>query len=361
MYHIEKKCIPDELKNTKVCLYGGGHTGHIIIDLFQKEGVKIDNIIDDNENIQGLEIKGIRIISYQHFKENYKDEKVSLVLACIYTNIILKKIDNMPNVKVYELFDWYDDIVRATSHVQRAEGEALDNLKCKWDSLRDKWEDDESRKVLDGLYTYFQTKERKYIEEICSNEEQYLIREVLDSIKEPLYVIDGGAYKGELVQAFTDKNIEVKKYYFFEPDVENFTELRALKINDMDEYINKGLWNEEGTFFFEAGKGAISRIVQYTTEDAIEVTTIDNVVGREKCNFIKMDIEGAEYNALLGARNTIERERPILAISVYHSTEDYWKIPTYLMENLENYRFYLRHHAVILSETVLYAIPKERY
>ena len=71
-----------------------------------------------------------------------------------------------------------------------------------------------------------------------------------------------------------------------------------------------------------------------------------------------MDIEGSELAALRGGINIIKRERPILAISIYHSIKDYWEIPKFLMQELEKYKYYVRHHALICNETVLYAIPK---
>ena len=112
--------------------------------------------------------------------------------------------------------------------------------------------------------------------------------------------------------------------------------------------------------FFEEGEGTASRIVSYETEYVIDTISIDDYFGEGKCNYIKMDIEGAELPALKGGINLIKRERPILAISIYHSLEDFWKIPQYLMMNLDNYRYYVRHHALIFCETVLYAIPNEK-
>ena len=50
---------------------------------------------------------------------------------------------------------------------------------------------------------------------------------------------------------------------------------------------------------------------------------------------------------------------PILAISIYHSLDDFFRIPYYLMEQLDCYHYYIRHHALTFSETVLYAIPDE--
>lgn len=87
--------------------------------------------------------------------------------------------------------------------------------------------------------------------------------------------------------------------------------------------------------------------------------SLDKYFEDKSYNFVKMDIEGAEYPALCGGIETIKRDRPILAISIYHSLEDYYRIPNYLMQELNDYKFYIRHHSLILSETVLYAIPRE--
>lgn len=89
------------------------------------------------------------------------------------------------------------------------------------------------------------------------------------------------------------------------------------------------------------------------------MVSLDSYFENKKCNFIKMDIEGAEYPALCGGINLIKRDRPILAISIYHSLTDYYRIPQYIMNELQNYKYYIRHHSLVLSETVFYAIPNE--
>lgn len=93
----------------------------------------------------------------------------------------------------------------------------------------------------------------------------------------------------------------------------------------------------------------------------VDVTTMDKFCAERNVfpDFIKMDIEGAELSALKGGIKMIKEHRPQLAISIYHSSEDFVNIPLYLKENLENYKFRLGHYSPKLSETVLYAIPKE--
>ena len=71
---------------------------------------------------------------------------------------------------------------------------------------------------------------------------------------------------------------------------------------------------------------------------------------------IKMDIEGAEKRALRGAVEIIRRDKPMLAICVYHKNDDLLEIPKLIKEIVPDYKFYLRHHNVAGTETVLYAI-----
>lgn len=92
----------------------------------------------------------------------------------------------------------------------------------------------------------------------------------------------------------------------------------------------------------------------------IMATSIDNVLDGKKATFIKMDIEGSELMALRGAKNTITKWLPKLAISVYHKNEDMLEIPQYINDiALNKYDFYLRHHhSLCQNETVLYCIPR---
>jgi hypothetical protein len=69
-----------------------------------------------------------------------------------------------------------------------------------------------------------------------------------------------------------------------------------------------------------------------------------------------MDIEGAELSALKGGIETIKRFRPKLAISIYHSLDDFINIAAYLKALNLGYKFYLRHGTIFNEETVLLAV-----
>lgn len=90
----------------------------------------------------------------------------------------------------------------------------------------------------------------------------------------------------------------------------------------------------------------------------IPLISIDDYAEREnlpRVDFIKMDIEGYELAALKGARKTLARSRPRLAISLYHRPQDFFEIPLWLKRNFPWYRLHLEHYTIFHEETVLFA------
>lgn len=122
------------------------------------------------------------------------------------------------------------------------------------------------------------------------------------------------------------------------------------------------VWSTSGEELFVSGNGPGTTVGPVRkTSDALKVTTlkIDDLVNSgdlEKVDFIKMDIEGAEMEALKGAENVLRTFRPKLAITVYHDFRDFWVIPQYLDSLGLGYRFYLRHFKIHAEETVMFAV-----
>lgn len=129
---------------------------------------------------------------------------------------------------------------------------------------------------------------------------------------------------------------------------------RLKKIDVEYKIIPKGLWKDTELLRFDMQNNSCSNINDEGTM-IIEVDSIDNII-KEPVTFIKMDIEGAEYQALLGAKNMITQYKPKLAIAVYHKPEDLWQLPYLIYEISPTYTFYLRHYSLDSNEIVLYAI-----
>jgi hypothetical protein len=87
---------------------------------------------------------------------------------------------------------------------------------------------------------------------------------------------------------------------------------------------------------------------------------LDDLLAGSRPTYIKMDIEGAEPDALAGAQRTIRQHRPVLSICVYHTQYHLWSIPLLVHELAPDYRLFLRPHDADGWDSVCYAIPEER-
>ena len=173
--------------------------------------------------------------------------------------------------------------------------------------------------------------------------------------------IDGGAFDLGSTKAFMawcGGNYE--RIYAFEPERNNY-EVCENKIEKWDNVslFPYGLFDSRGKIGFTAGLGGASRIENqerdFYSDYDIELMDLDSVVGGEKVTFIKMDIEGAEEKALLGAERTITEQKPKLAICVYHKPEDILEIPALVLKMRPDYKIAFRHYSLRDAETVMYA------
>jgi hypothetical protein len=92
----------------------------------------------------------------------------------------------------------------------------------------------------------------------------------------------------------------------------------------------------------------------------VDCIVLDEFLTGKRPTWIKMDIEGAEFDALTGARQLIERGAPILTVCVYHQQDHLWEIPLLMRSFRPDYCFFLRPHFLESWDVVCYAIPPAR-
>lgn len=170
--------------------------------------------------------------------------------------------------------------------------------------------------------------------------------------------VDVGCYDGLSATFFNDWCDGKGFSYCFEPDRTNIERIhRILKNKGITSYnlIDKGVWSTAGKLGFVSTGNSVSHVSEEENADSIDVVSLDSVLIDKSVTFIKMDIEGAELEALRGAKKIIEEQKPKLAICVYHKPEDIWEIPELILSYNKDYKFYLRHYSYKDNETVLYA------
>jgi FkbM family methyltransferase len=172
----------------------------------------------------------------------------------------------------------------------------------------------------------------------------------------PLRLIDCGAYDGDTIQTFAQKGFELEAIATFEPDPSNYRNL-VRNLREV-ESINIPCATGAENFLckFETGMGEAGAVLS-NGNTIVQSVKIDDVLPRFRSNLIKMDVEGAEIDSLLGCKNVIGRYRPGLAISLYHRPTDLWEIPLLLDSWDLGYEFFIRCHRFNTFDSVLYAFP----
>ncbi|MDB4265018.1 FkbM family methyltransferase, partial [bacterium] len=188
-------------------------------------------------------------------------------------------------------------------------------------------------------------------------------------LKDNETLVDGGAFIGDSMEAFIKvcekKNLHYRHIYCLEPDCTNYGKL----VKSTAKYRNVtclpyGLWSHRTTLNFvsSAQTEAYGAKIQETgimasgsADTKIDTVSIDEQLNGEMATFIKMDIEGAELEAVQGAANTIKSFTPKLAISVYHKTTDLYEIPLLVHHIHPGYKLYLRHLGNYFDDTILFA------
>ncbi len=224
--------------------------------------------------------------------------------------------------------------------------------------LQSQLADSRSRDVLDAVLGFRQTLDPSFLSPVLDDDDLYAPKNLVEFSDDEVYV-DGGSYDGDTIRSFAKAvNGRFAHVYAFEPDPVTYRALQSNFANEPRvEPIHAGLHRENGVLRFkdDGSRGAI-----FASDGAITmpVTSLDDVLGQKRVTYIKMNIEGAEIDALYGAEQAIRRERPKLAISVYHRPSDLWRIPEIVAQFSPDYRLFLRQHDGGIIETVLYAIAK---
>ncbi len=119
---------------------------------------------------------------------------------------------------------------------------------------------------------------------------------------------------------------------------------------------NMGAWDKDDVLHFASRGGRNSKLDNKGTVE-VKATSVDILLNGDEATTINLDVEGAEYRALIGSKNTIQKYKPKLMISSYHKNEDLFALPLLVKSLCADYKVYLRHHPYIPSwETNYYMV-----
>lgn len=342
-----------------IILYGMGDGAEKIKAVLDEKNLSVADIMASDEFVRGHSFLGYRVKKLSEIEEEYKNDFV--ILVCFGSRL--------PEVMehIYEISEKHE---LYAPNVPVAGGGLFDlefanAHKSELESVYKLLDDEQSKKVFEGVIRYKLSGDLKYLREVETPSEEKF--DLLNIGIEETYV-DLGAYDGDtIVEFLNETSLQFKKIYAMEPDGRNFRKMkrRLYMIGSaLLECYNVGAWNEDTSVIFSLRSGRGSHAVPEEGKPLnparfreVKMMKPDTMLRGEPVTYIKIDVEGAEANALNGAAGTIAAHKPKLNVALYHRNEDMFELPLLVHKLNKRYKFFMRHHPYIPDwETNLYCI-----
>ena len=166
---------------------------------------------------------------------------------------------------------------------------------------------------------------------------------------------------GDSIRNIVKEKGKLRNIILFEPDLKNFDKLSLFlseaggSLSESISALPLAVGNKLGFETMSAAGTNSSVVGDGRGNMPVMKVALDDVIKSYDCSFLNMDIEGGEFEALLGAKNLLKNCRPSLAISIYHQPIDLWRICLFLDDLKLGYKFFIRNYTGYPAETLLYA------
>lgn len=348
--------------STPYILFGASEAGKKTLDELQKLDMSVSYFCDNDPHKWGSFIQDIKVLSPQELVDVLDGHKI--IISSTYEEEIKKQLVTLGLAEYIFEGNFYD--LEFTGLIMDRRRKAAEK-EFKIEALKRYLNDEKSKTVLENVILYRATGDLEFLFRVAEPCE-YFPDDLIRLTDEEVF-IDAGAYTGDTIAAFLEKvKNQYKQIIAFEPDTNTFRRLRSCVYE-----ITHRTGEIHNIQIHEVGLSNTTKKVNYTNngfmhsriEDdgtyTVEVVSLDEILGvNNEVTFIKMDIEGEEYNAILGAQELIKKYKPKLAICVYHKFDDLWEIPLLLKKLVPEYKIYLRHHGLYepaeMYDTICYAV-----
>jgi FkbM family methyltransferase len=351
--------------NGRLVLFGAGQFGQIVLDRLRAAGVEPCCFSDNNRSAWGTQVKGIEVLSPETAVERFG--KTAAFVVTIFNGSAarnqLRRLGCDRVVPTTPLFWKYPAHFMPDLGIGEPERivEEEDQIRQCFSLMSD----EASRKELcDQIYwRYWMDPEFLPLPENVG--EIYFPLDLVKAVDEEVFV-DCGAFDGDSIRSFLRRGRSFSHLYALEPDAQNRT-LLSKSLAALAEGLREKVtvWpyaagNLDGDVTFAQGGDVASKVSSSGTGIRVEAHRLDSLDWRFTPTYLKMDIEGAEPDALAGAANLLRDAHPVLAICLYHRLEHLWQIPNLIHSLAPDYAIFVRRYAEDGWEQVCYAVPRSR-
>ena len=333
-------CFWDELSSDPrpVWLYGTGNGADKILDTAARFGIRISGVFASDGFVRDRTFRGFPVVRYSEVRERCGDDFV--ILQAFGTNrpevvAFIRELDArhtliIPEVPLYggELFD---SRYAAAHEKELAETRSL-------------LADERSTRLFDDAVSFRLTGRLSCLRD---TEPFALTCASLLGGERIGTAVDGGAFRGDTARDMIEA-LRPDRILAVEADPKTAAKLASFAAEETRAEVtpvNAALWDEDGSVSYASGgsrgSGQEGRSLR-SREIRVPSLTLDTLLARESADFIKLDVEGAEERAVRGGETVIRRDEPSMAVSLYHRTDDLWRLPERIHRLLPRHRLYLR-------------------
>lgn len=361
----ESRSINDILDFKKIIFFGAGESSNEAFKYFNKKGKEIIAYFDSNVNLHGNKKNNIKIYNPINIKEMVEFNNAAVVITSSYQHEISIELTERYGVSQDKIFPYITEMF--SKHFNPA---LISDNYSKIKRVNNYFGDYESINYFNSLIKFRWTmnplflKPNSKIKGFFQYDNSKLGPQYGD------YIIDCGAYIGDTVELYINRLDRKCKIYAIEAYPPNYERLLyTIKQNKIEGNViplNIAVDSKPGTIKMPISDRNINpRKSIKDTSNAnyfeVNVDTIDGLVEKlkiPKIDFIKMDIEGSELEALKGAANTIKKYKPSLVLSAYHVPEHIWELVDMAKKLNNNYKIFAGHHPKCIYEIEYYLYNK---
>lgn len=353
---------------SKVWIYGSGTFAIETIEQVSKLGLEIAGVLD-HRNVGNRLQTNVGFFDIQSTSDVALENFASVILAVCnlhgdlhrISTILQESLESVNLLNPVDLFHLYDEKgILKNNYWLTTDFAIFERESVEIENFRNVLSDSFSLSLYDSIIKYRSSGSLEDLPVPLPLGDQYLAHDI-HTPPTDLRIIDLGACQGENLEYFQSAGHTFVQGYLFEPDERNLQiltdKLTSLDLRSLNT-VQAGAWSTTGILNFDSS-GNPAAALSPTGENEVTVIAIDDYLPADfRPNFIKMDIEGAEMEALLGMSETIRRFQPHLAISAYHKPSDLWVIGNYLNQTYPGvYSYFLRMYGHQTFDTILYAVP----
>lgn len=363
--NLFKSEIVKEKIDKEVVIYGAGNFARKCYKVLKIHNIKVAFFIDKDTQYKGVFIEDIPIITIEDERIKEINENITCIIGIFNAYVDLKELEFQLKrtffsiINPLQFFNYFSDDFG--SYFFLTKGENYLKEEKKFQDVYSLLEDEISKNLFKDILEFRYSSKFKNLPKPQDLNFEYFPDDIPLKYPEKIEFLDCGAYIGDTILKIIQKGLPLSSFIAFEPDIENIKKLYT-NLSDLTRYSGNiypcGVWSETTQIYFNSGKDGASNI-DLKGDTLIQTVCIDEVLINKNINFIKMDIEGAEIEALKGAKKLICKYKPILAIASYHKYDDLYTIPKLINSWELNYKFYLRMYEYNSFGIVYYAIPKK--